>query len=97
MAFGPGDEQSRDIVRAHVVEIACDAKRLGGLLSANLCRVQPSADEYQRNNGQGCQKDDQPTTLGEVMQHRFEGFLLAGATGACRCVRKDRLSDAAQS
>jgi len=41
--------------------------------------------DAQRNNAQGCQQDDQPTTLGEVMQHRFERFLLAGATGACRC------------
>jgi hypothetical protein len=85
VALGPGNEEGRDVVRADVVEVAGDAERFGWLLSANLCRVQPPADEYKRNNAQGCQQDQQPTTLGEVMQHRLERFLLAGTTGACRC------------
>ena len=72
MALGPGDEEGRDVVRADVVEVAGDAERFGGLLSANLCRVQPPADENQRNNAQACQQDHQPTTRGEVIQHGFD-------------------------
>jgi hypothetical protein len=76
VALGPGDEESRDVGRPNVVEVASYAERFGGPLSANLCRVQPPADEHQRNNAQDCQQDRQPTTLGEVQQH--------GSRIACR-------------
>jgi hypothetical protein len=33
-----------------------------------LCRIQPPADEYQRQNTHQSQEDDQPVSLGEVGQ-----------------------------
>src|SRR6185503_16356141 len=50
VALGPGDEEGRGVGRAHIVEVAGDAERFGWPLSANLCRVQPPADEYKYNN-----------------------------------------------
>ena len=47
VALGPGDEEGRDVVRADVVEVAGDAERFGRLLPADLCRVQPPAEEHQ--------------------------------------------------
>ena len=58
VALGPGDEEGRDVVRADVVEVAGDAERFGGLLPADLCRVQPPADDYQRKSAQHSQQDD---------------------------------------
>ena len=65
VALGPGDEEGRDVVRADVVEVAGDAERFGGLLPADLCRVQPPADEHQRKNAQQSQQG-QPASLGGV-------------------------------
>jgi hypothetical protein len=78
VALRPGDEEGRDVVRPNVVEVASYAKRFGGLLSANLCRIQPPGDEHQRHNAQDCQQGHQPATLGEVRQHAFasESFRL---------------------
>ena len=50
MALGPGDEEGRGIRRANVVQVAGDAERFGGPLPPSFCRIQPSADEYQRKN-----------------------------------------------
>ena len=50
MALGPGDEERRGIGRANVVQIAGDAERFGGSLPASLGRVQPPADEDQRQD-----------------------------------------------
>jgi hypothetical protein len=74
VALGPGDEEGRDVVRADIVEVAGYAERFGRLLPADFCRVQPPADEHQRNNAQDCQQDGQPTSLGEVIQHGFDGL-----------------------
>ena len=96
MAFGPGDEEGRDVARADIVEVASDAERFGDLLSADLCRVPPPGDEHQRNHAQDCQQD-QPTTLGEVIQHGFEPVLLTAATGACRSGGEGSLVEPPQS
>jgi hypothetical protein len=69
VALGPGDEEGRDIGGADVIEVAGDAERFGGPLSANLSGVPPPAKEYQRNNAQDCQQECQLMTLGEVQQH----------------------------
>src|SRR5688572_5689096 len=68
VAFGSGDEEGRDVVCADVVEIAGDAEGLGGLLSADLCCVQPPADEYQRKKTHQYHEDYQPVSLGELRQ-----------------------------
>jgi hypothetical protein len=67
MAFGPGDEESRNVVRADVVEVSGDAKRFGRLLSADSCRIQPPADENQRAHNQNRQQAYEATSS-EVAQ-----------------------------
>src|SRR5262245_11132320 len=65
VAFGSSDEEGRGIRCANVAEVAGDAERFSGSLPASLCRVQPPADEYQRNNTCQSQEDYQPVSLGE--------------------------------
>ena len=65
---GTGDEEGGDIVRADVIQIAGDAERLNRLLPAPLCRIQPPAGEYQRNNSYQSQQDYQPVSLGKMAQ-----------------------------
>jgi hypothetical protein len=55
--LGPGDQEGRDVARSDVVEVASDAERFSGLLSANLCGVAPPAEKYQRNNAEDWQED----------------------------------------
>jgi hypothetical protein len=60
VALGPGDEESRGIRRANIVQVAGDAERFGGPLPASFCRIQPSADKYQRKNTRQPKEDYQP-------------------------------------
>lgn len=57
VAFRSGDEESRDIRGADVVEVAGDAERFRWPLSAALCSIQPPADEDQRNKSQQSQQN----------------------------------------
>ena len=57
VAFGPGDEEGRDVGRADVVEIARDAERFRGPLAPDLVRVQPPGDEDQREDDQQSRPD----------------------------------------
>ena len=58
MAFGPGDEEGRDVIGADIVEVAGDAERFGRLLPADLRRVEPPAEEDHHGEDGGQSEDE---------------------------------------
>jgi hypothetical protein len=51
VALGPGDEEGRNVVGPHVVQVAGDAKRLGGLLPAVVRILFPLGEEKHEEGG----------------------------------------------